>query len=399
MSGSGGRRAIVCVLFAAAIGAVTHAAAAFELKQDSHGQPLHWGAAEVSYVIDPSVEKRISGGSAAVTSAVGVWSSAGGAPALSTSVGPGGAQPGLDGQNSVILAPDGYAPAGQALAVTVTSYDDDTGAIVDSDIVINGVYTFAVLDASERAASGTKSISTDGAANADGSTGSIPFDIVHVASHEVGHTLGLADEDADPSALMYAFTMPDDASIRAPSSDDILGVTADYQAAAAPGPGAGCGQSSVAGSRTRRGDAWAAMLVVGAVGLRVASRRRARTAARVAVPGAMALLAWLAWPGPAHSAMEMPGDAVARVANLSTSNHGGLFETTLELVPSACRHDPCPQHVTAHAWGGTLGGITQRIGVGVVPSVGDSVDIAFLGVTQEQSEAASLEAAVIAVRH
>ena len=169
MSGSGGRRAIVCVLFAAAIGAVTHAAAAFELKQDSHGQPLHWGAAEVSYVIDPSVEKRISGGSAAVTSAVGVWSSAGGAPALSTSVGPGGAQPGLDGQNSVILAPDGYAPAGQALAVTVTSYDDDTGAIVDSDIVINGVYTFAVLDASERAASGTKSISTDGAANADGS--------------------------------------------------------------------------------------------------------------------------------------------------------------------------------------------------------------------------------------
>jgi matrixin len=402
MRKSGGLRAIVCALVTAAIGAATNSAGAFELKRNSQGQTLHWSSARVSYVIDPSVEGHVAGGAAAAASAVGGWSGAGRGPVLSTSVGPGGAKPGLDGQNSVIFAPDGFAPAGQALAVTVTSYDDSSGEIVDSDIVINGIYSFAVLNPSAHAATGAQPISTDGSSNDDDSLRSVPFDLVHVASHEVGHTLGLADEKDDSSSLMYGYTMPEDASVRAPSSDDVQGLDALYVAGAdALQARAGCGQSSVAGSRTHPTDAWTAMALVALVGLRLASRRRSARALRIAVPAGAALIALVGWQGAARSATPAPAmaaDAIARVANVSTSNKEGIFETTLELVPSACQHDPCPGRVTAHVWGGTMGGITQRVGVGRVPSVGDTVDVAFVGPREFSGAAALVEAAVVSVR-
>ncbi|MGA7120689.1 MAG: matrixin family metalloprotease [Polyangiaceae bacterium] len=402
MRKSGGLRAIVCALATAAIGAAAHSAGAFELKRNSQGQTLHWSSARVSYVIDPSVEEHVSGGAAAAASAVGGWSRAGNGPVLSTSVGPGGAKPGLDGQNSVIFAPDGFAPAGQALAVTVTSYDDSSGEIVDSDIVINGSYAFAVLNPSAHAATGAKPISTDGSSNDDDSLRAVPFDLVHVASHEVGHTLGLADEKDDSSSLMYGYTMPEDATVRTPTSDDVQGLDALYMAGAGASEArAGCGQSSVAGSRTHPADAWTAMALMAVVGLRLASRRRSARALRIAVPAGAAFVALVGWQGAARSATPAPAmkaDAIARVANVSTSNNEGIFETTLELVPSVCQQDPCPGRVTAHVWGGTMGGITQRVGVGRVPSVGDTVDVAFVGHTELSGAAALLEAAVVSVR-
>ena len=41
--------------------------------------------------------------------------------------------------------PDGYAPAGRALAITVLTYDNASGRILDADIIVNGSYKFAVL--------------------------------------------------------------------------------------------------------------------------------------------------------------------------------------------------------------------------------------------------------------
>ena len=397
-------RAIVCAMTAAAIGAVTHGAAAFELKHTSHGVALRWNAARVSYVIDPSVEERVRGGAAAAASAVDGWSREGDGPTLATTVGSGEAKPGLDGQNSVILAPHGFAPAGEALAVTVTSYDDASGAIVDSDIVINGVHAFAVLDASAHPASDASPIATDGSSSDDDSTRSSPFDLGHVVSHEVGHTLGLADETDDHASLMYAFTMPGDASIRTPSNDDIDGVDALYATAgSAPSSRGGCGQSSVAGSRTRPMDAWFALALFGGFGVRLATQRRTRAAVRMGIAIGGAVTALVAWPDAARSATPAPAllaDAIARVTSVSTSNGAGLFETKLELTPTACRHDPCAAKARAHVWGGTLGGITQRVGGGDgIPRVGDIVDIAFVGGGPAESQAAASAAAVVVVRH
>jgi hypothetical protein len=346
----------------------------------------------------------VRGGAAAVSSAVGAWSGAGGGPELSTTLGSDEAKPGLDGRNSVILAPHGFAPAGGALAVTVTSYEDASGAIVDSDIVINGLHAFAVLDPAMRPPSGAAPVSTEGGSGDDDGPGPTPFDLVHVVSHEVGHSLGLADERADRSSLMYALTVPGDPSSRVPTNDDVDGIDAIYGTASATAPGSsgssGCGQSSVAGSRTHPADAWGALALIVGSGVRLASRRRARAAARVVLLTVAWMITMVACPHAARSAAPAPtllADAVARVASVSTSNVGGLFETTFDLVPTACWHDPCPTMARAHAWGGTVGGITQRVGgADGLPSVGDVVEIAFVGHTPARTQAA---AAVVAVHH
>ena len=386
--------AMVCAMTAAAIGAWSHGAEAFALKHTSNGQPLRWAVSQVSYVVDPSVERAVSGGSAAVSSALSGWSRAAGGPALSATAGAGKAKPGLDGQNSILLAPEGFAPAGAALAVTVTSYDEATGSIVDSDIVINGIHAFAVLAADARPDRGADAISTDSGSSEEGDRRTPACDLVHVVSHEVGHTLGLADEHDSQSSLMYAFTMPGDASIRTPSSDDVSGVTAIYGASGAAAPAAssashsGCG---VAGSPGGREGLWGALALIAAVAMSVAARRA--RAARLLAPLAVAFVVLVGSPDQARSAplSVFAGDGVARITGMSTLNVGGVFETTLDLAPIACRHEPCPARAQANVWGGTLGGITQRIGGGDDgPGVGQVVDVAFLRASRGEMQLAAV---------
>jgi hypothetical protein len=377
--------AVVCAMGAAAIGTVSPGAEAFELKHTSANLPIRWTEPQVSYAIDPSVEGAIADGARAASTAVGAWNGAAGTPTLSTVAGSPGGKPGLDGQNTILFAPDGFAPAHDALAVSIVSYEEKTGAVVDADIVLNGIYRFAVLASDATAKADVSFISTDGASGAGNATdGKVTFDLLHVMSHEVGHTLGLADERSDPSALMYALTQPGDASRRVPSSDDVHGVGALYGDSPAPLAGAvghaGCGQASLAGPRTRPADAWGALALAAVVGMWLAWRRN-RKAALAMLPLAAAVVALVAAPGRALSAPHVSvllTDASALVTRVSTSNVGGLFETTVELTPTACRAKPCPARMQAHAWGGTLGGITQRVGGEMVPSLGDAVDIAFI---------------------
>jgi hypothetical protein len=132
----------------------------------------------------------------------------------------------------------------------------------------------------------------------------------------------------------------------------------------------------------------------------LASRRRGRKAVRFALPVGVALVALVVGPAPARSALRSDGlqpvFAAARVVDVSTTNVGGLFETTVELAPTSCRQLPCPARARAHAWGGTLGGITQEVGSDTVPAVGDLVDIAFLRVSSDVNVPA---AALVATRY
>lgn len=241
-------------------------ARAFELKHTPSGQLVQWREAQVAFVVDPSVEAAVPGGAAAIVSAVAAWSGVSGAPELVASVGPGGGKVAVDGQNTILLAPDGYEPAGGALAVTVLSFDDTTGAIVDADIVVNGIHAFAVLAAQAKAAQASP-VSNEGAGS---STPGLVFDLQHVAAHEVGHSLGLGDVDAD-DALMYAYTLPGDASSRAPLGDDTEGLASLYSSSAIS---SGCGQASAAGERHRPGSSLETLAGVMAAALGLACRRR-----------------------------------------------------------------------------------------------------------------------------
>jgi len=64
-------------------------------------------------------------------------------------------------------------------------------------------------------------------------------------------------------------------------------------------------------------------------------------------------------------------------------------------VPTACRVAPCPAHVRARVWGGTVDGVTQRVGDARVPRVGDEVGVAFVARPSAPSADGRVEATVI----
>jgi hypothetical protein len=386
------RAAAALVCATAAIALATRSAEAFQLKHTSQGKVVKWTDPSVTFVVDPSVDRAASDGGGAFDAALSAWSGVGGAPALASTMGTGQGKVALDGTNTVLFAADGFEPAGVALAVTVLSYNEATGAIVDADIVINGLHPFAVLPAGAQAPAGMTPVSTDGAASAgDDTSGLPPFDLLHVVSHEVGHTLGLGDVRDETDAVMYAFTMPGDAANRAPATDDIDGLDSVYRGAEAR---AGCGHSSVAGARTRSADGWVALaLAIGSCAW-MASRRRARAV----VPLGTAVVALLVHAAPARSApadAAPRADATATVVALSTRSVGGILQTTVDLAPTACRVESCPTRARARVWGGTLGGITQQVGEAPAPSVGDRLDIVFADGTRETEGSDAPLAAVV----
>lgn len=330
---------------------------------------MHWGDSSVSFVIDPSVEAAVPGGSAAVASAVSAWSGVGGAPALSSSVGPGDAVPQFDRQNSVIYMRHGSSLAGHALAVTVSTIEDDNGELLDTDIVINGQHPFAVL-AAGTVDPGATPMSTDGAS--EGGDGSGSFDLQHVVAHEVGHAMGLADVHDDQAALMYAMSAPGSAANRAPTSDDEAGVeqlyAGGFPAASSQG---GCGQATIAGAHAHAGPVWLGFVALAAAATWVGSRKGRRLVLPALASGALLLAGAEAPPASGE-----PAPATARVVAVSTQEVSGVLQTQVDLVPVSCAAS-CPAHARALVWGGTRGGITQKVDGAPIPRVGDTLDVTY----------------------
>jgi hypothetical protein len=372
MGNSGARLSrAAAVVYVTALGlTATSRADAFDLKHTQSGLDVRWAVPQVSFVVDPELSAAVDGAADAVADAAQSWSGAAGAPTLSVATGPVASAPAVDGTNSILFLHN-YGAANGALAITIVSVDESTGYIVDTDIVINADHVFAVLPAGARASSTSPLVSTEGSSSV---VNTQVFDLTHVTAHEIGHALGLADESANVAALMYPYTRAGDASVRTPGSDDLSGIDEDYAGAdLGSGSAQGCGGGASVAGRRAAGSSLPAVPFVAAAATWLALRRRRRAVA----PCALALVAVLAGSGQARSAPLSPVDATARVMSATTRISNGVFQTTLDLVPRSCHLPVCPDHASAQVWGGTMNGITQRVGASAVPSVNDEVDVAY----------------------
>ena len=186
----------------------------------------------------------------------------------------------VDGQSQVFFV-EGLWPFGTTvIALTSVSFAAD-GQILDADIAFNGAdHTFTTSD-----------------------TGGIK-DFQSIATHEVGHFLGLAHPEPDvPSATMTAEYEDGETFLRDLDPDDAAGLAFLYPCGAPPclgavsweAPGTGCslGAEPI--------PAPIGLLVLALVGVLGSSRRRTRRPG----PGlSTALLAAsLALPGPAQSSL------------------------------------------------------------------------------------------------
>lgn len=342
-----GSRITAALTLAAALVASTPAHA-YEVKHAEGGTLVRWRRESVAWTVARSVGE-VPDGVEAVAAATRAWTGQASAPKLEVGDGKDALEPGLDGTNAVFFAPDGYAAAAGALAVTILSYDDATGEILDADIVINGSYPIGRVEAG-------KATQT--------------YDVGRILAHEMGHALGLSDELVVKDALMYPYVPRAQLLRAAPGNDDLAGLTTLYADADANLPAdkpAGCGaviaRTGLASSPG--GVTCAAGLLVAALLFKRSRRRGGRGAAACIALAAGVLV--VPSPRMAHE----PDEVV--VTSSQTTSLRGVFRTDVELSAARCGAVPCATVSRFTMWGGRLGGVKQVIGGAHVPSAGDRV--------------------------
>jgi hypothetical protein len=199
---------------------------AFETKQTPSGAAIRWHVTHATWQLDPSLD-QVKGGAQAFRDAAAAWSGKSGAPQITVSNSTVPHAPAFDGVNGIYYVPGGYAPAGNALAITIVHAQDATGEIVDCDIVLNGKYDLEAIAKGEDGGDAP-------AENEHDATPGRTYDVARVAAHEMGHALGLADEPSEPNALMYPFVSPDRALDASPQEDDLAGIGSLYRTSSQP---------------------------------------------------------------------------------------------------------------------------------------------------------------------
>lgn len=215
------------------------------ITDHSREHPVRWQQARTTVAIDPSVRALGDDAVAAVYQAAATWEqalpSAFALEIIEEVADPLGYREGDYNRNTVRFEPHGEPLAGDALAITVLTFDS-SDHIVDADIVINGQHAF--MDTAKVVGKRCNARSDE------------VFDLEGLLAHEFGHLLGLSENQTDRESTMYAYSWPRDTRKRDLTDGDFEAIwelygDVDFDE---PGDSPGCsGASLVAGRATPRG--------------------------------------------------------------------------------------------------------------------------------------------------
>lgn len=166
-----------------------------------------------------------------------------------------------DGINSVIWAPIPFEGHENDLAITIVFSDPKTQKIIESDIILNAKQPLAVLSDGDHPRE-TGVVSSCTAIEEQDRCGG-RFDLVSVATHEVGHFFGLPENGADQQAVMFQCASPCEVHKRELSASDVLNIEQRYASSEVEHqPSAGCQLAPGETGRRGRTMAFAALLVI-----------------------------------------------------------------------------------------------------------------------------------------
>lgn len=189
-------------------------------KQSPKGKDLHWEKSAVTVYLDASLARLGPGANEAVMQAFGQWlGSERGLPALSFDTGQTSALPAHDGKSTVSFARITTPGHEHDVALTTTYSIDQTGEIIEADVVLNALYPLGVLTASGKAGAKSGSGSdgprsaNDDRAEAGRTSGPSAddeavdcksrYDVQNAATHEAGHFFGLGEDMTERGATMF----------------------------------------------------------------------------------------------------------------------------------------------------------------------------------------------------
>jgi hypothetical protein len=240
-------------------------------RMSKSGKPQSWRKKALTVYVDDSVEKL--GAKEAVMQAFGHWvQSDERLPDVTFDTGNTSAEPKHDGKSTISFARITAPGHERDLAITMTYSDDDSGEIVEADVVLNSIYAVGVLKAREDAwrrnrgdDDGDGLRRSAGTMNDESEDCQNRYDVQNITTHEAGHFFGLGEDPIERDATMFQNIDQCETHKRALSTTDVAAVATLYAQSedpeeAAAGPRGCAFVGATAGSSAA---AWASVLLLG----------------------------------------------------------------------------------------------------------------------------------------
>jgi hypothetical protein len=200
----------------------TSAAAMSSPRLTTTGLPEKW-ATNAHVVLDPSLEDLAPGAGVEIADAMLTWlTTIQGLPVVTFEQGATRATAAFDGVNVILAGPITVPGNEKDLALTTTYASDDTGDILEVDVVFNTAYAYALMP--------TVPVGCN-----------LVYDLGAVATHESGHFFGLGEDYVDDTTTMFVTTGACDPHKRTLTPPDTVALDALY----AQGPSVGCDAAPV----------------------------------------------------------------------------------------------------------------------------------------------------------